>query len=278
MLQKISQIEQNDLSRQGEIIGEIDNQKVVLDDCVRALSKLEPESIDVVVTSPPYNIGVAYNSYIDKKNNIDYLRWLENIAKKLHRVLKQDGSIFLNVGSTNVNPWISFDVANEFRKIFILQNNFTWVKSISIGEDSVGHFKPISGSRFLNNNQESIFHFTKSGSIQLDRLEIGVPFKDKSNIARWGHQRDKRCAGNVWFLPYQTVKSKAQKFNHPAGFPVSLPDRCIRLHGKKNARVLDPFLGTGSTLVASQKLGCQGIGIEIDPYYAESAVERLRAS
>jgi site-specific DNA-methyltransferase (adenine-specific) len=278
MLQQVSEIEKSSSACQGRIIGEVHGQKVILDDCVQAMAKLKPESIDVVVTSPPYNIGISYNTYNDKKTKNEYLSWLEIVSINLYRVLDKNGSIFLNVGSTNVNPWVSLDVANLFRDSFVLQNNFTWVKSISIGEDSVGHFKPISGSRFLNNNHESIFHFTKSGSVQLDRLEIGVPFKDKSNIARWGHQRDKRCAGNVWFLPYQTVKSKAQKFNHPAGFPVSLPDRCIRLHGKKGASVLDPFLGTGSTLVAAQKLGCKGIGIEIDPYYAESAVERLRAS
>ena len=82
-----------------------------------------------------------------------------------------------------------------------------------------------------------------------------MPFKDKSNIARWGHARDRRCAGNVWFMPYQTVKSRREKFDHPAGFPVELPLRCIQLHGVAAPRVLDPFLGAGTTLVAARKLG-----------------------
>jgi site-specific DNA-methyltransferase (adenine-specific) len=128
----------------------------------------------------------------------------------------------------------------------------------------------------LNNNHESIFHFTNTGKVPLDRLAIGVPFKDKSNIARWGHARDRRCVGNVWFIPYKTVRSKAQKFDHPAGFPVELPTRCIKLHGGKNITVLDPFAGTGSTLVAAEKLKCRGIGIEIDGDYSATAVERLR--
>jgi site-specific DNA-methyltransferase (adenine-specific) len=80
----------------------------------------------------------------------------------------------------------------------------------------------------------------------------------------------------VWFIPYKTVRSKAQKFDHPAGFPVELPARCIKLHGVKEATVLDPFAGTGTTLVAAERLGCNGIGIEIDRQYAEKAVERLR--
>src|SRR6185437_9118017 len=100
--------------------------------------------------------------------------------------------------------------------------------------------------------------------VPIDRLAIGVPFKDKSNIARRGHAQDKRCAGNVWYIPYETVKSKAQKFNRPAGFPVELPERCIRLTGRDKGVVLDPFLGTGTTLVAAERLGWEGIGIDID--------------
>jgi site-specific DNA-methyltransferase (adenine-specific) len=72
------------------------------------------------------------------------------------------------------------------------------------------------------------------------------------------------------------VKSRTQKFDHPAGFPVSLPERCIRLHGKAGACVLDPFLGAGTTLVAAQRLGCKGIGIEIDPHYVKSSRDRLQ--
>lgn len=254
----------------------VEKQKVILGDCENVLLDLPVESVDIVVTSPPYNIGVAYKSYDDRKPRQEYLEWLRRIAVELSRVMKSDGSFFINVGSTNSDPWVAIDVANVFRELFVLQNNFTWVKSISIGDDSVGHFKPIAGKRFLNHNHESVFHFTKTGSVELDRLAIGVPFKDKTNIARWGHDRDKRCAGNVWFIPYKTVRSKTQKFGHPAGFPVELPERCIRLHGRENGTVLDPFLGAGSTLVAARNLGCKGIGIEIDHHYAKTAVERLR--
>lgn len=193
-------------------------------------------------------------------------------------MLKDSGSFFLNVGSTNTDPWLSFDVAAAFRESFVLQNTIIWAKSVSIGCDTVGHFKPITSHRFLNQNHESIFHFTKTGAIRIDRLAVGVPFKDKSNIARWGHERDRRCAGNVWFIPYKTVQSKTQKFNHPAGFPIDLPIRCIKLHGADGGMVLDPFAGTGTTLLAAENLGCDGIGIEIDREYASTAHERLRSN
>jgi site-specific DNA-methyltransferase (adenine-specific) len=254
----------------------VGDQTIIAGDCLAELRAMSPASVDVVVTSPPYNIGVRYRSYDDRRPREAYLSWLTEIGQQLHRVLKPEGSFFLNVGSTGADPWVSMDVAGCFREIFVLQNTISWVKSVSIGDDTVGHFKPITSERYLNNNHEAVFHFTKVGSVKIDRIGIGVPFKDKSNIARWGHTRDRRCAGNVWFIPYQTVKSKAQKFDHPAGFPVELPLRCLRLHGTATGTVvLDPFSGAGTTLVAAQQLGCIGIGIEIDQHYAEASVQRL---
>lgn len=253
-------------------------QDVVVGDCLALLSQMPAEKFDVVVTSPPYNIGIGYNSYVDQRPRSEYLDWMQAIAVQLARVLKPEGSVFLNVGSTNSDPWVAMDVAGAFRHSFVLQNNIAWVKSVSVGDDTFGHFKPITSRRFLNNNHESLFHFTKSGNIPIDRLSVGVPFKDKSNISRWGHARDRRCAGNTWFIPYDTVRSRAQKFDHPAGFPIGLPERCIKLHGANDICVLDPFLGTGTTLVAAQNLGCSGVGIEIDPDYAATARRRLGQS
>jgi len=253
-------------------------QRIIVADCADALACIASASIDVVVTSPPYNIGVAYRSYEDRKPREAYLAWLSGIGEEIARLLKPDGSFFLNIGGSRTDPWLPLDAANAFRRSFVLQNHFVWVKSLSIGEDTIGHFKPIPGRRFLNHNHEAIFHFTKTGKVELDRLAIGVPFKDKSNIARFGHARDSRCAGDVWFIPYGTVRSKAQKFDHPAGFPAELPERCIKLHGVADAMVLDPFLGAGSSLVAAQRLGCSGIGVEIDRHYAETALRRLQES
>lgn len=269
---------ESDFGRTSGGIWVVGKQSIQLGDCLKLLATVGTESVDVVVTSPPYNIGIAYNSYSDRMPRLEYLKWLTAIGRELNRVLKPEGSFFLNVGGMGSDPWIAMDVASAFRTTFTLQNHIVWVKSVSVGEDTVGHFKPISSKRYLNNNHEAVFQFTKTGSVQIDRLAVGVPYKDKSNIGRWEHAKlDKRCAGNTWFIPYETVRSKAQKFDHPAGFPVGLPDRCIRLHGAKNANVLDPFLGAGTTLVAAARLGCSGIGFELDADYASTAVARLRA-
>ena len=243
-------------------------------DCREILPSLPDGCVDLIVTSPPYA-----DSRKDTYGGIHpdaYVEWFLPIAAELKRVLKDDGSFFLNIAGTNSDPWIAADVAREMREIFALQNSIIWVKSISIDDDSFGHFKPIRSQRFLNHTHETIFHFTKEGRTPIDRLAIGMPFKDKSNIARFGHKQDRRCAGDVWFIRYQTIQSRHERHHHPAPFPVELPERCIRLHGRKNATVLDPFLGIGSTLVAAQALGCTGIGMEIDRDYAEAAAWRLR--
>lgn len=252
-------------------------QRLLVGDCLDVLARLPAASVDAVVTSPPYNIGVAYRSYDDRRPRTEYLHWLGSVGAALKRVMKDQASFFLNVGAANADPWLAMDVAAAFRTLFVLQNQIVWVKSISVGEDTIGHFKPITSRRYLNQNHEALFHFTKTGDVPIDRLGVGVPFKDKSNIARWGHARDRRCAGNVWLIPYKTVRSKAQKFDHPAGFPVALAERCLRLHSAEPGLALDPFAGTGTTLVAAQTLGWSGIGIEIDAAYARSAAERLES-
>jgi site-specific DNA-methyltransferase (adenine-specific) len=251
--------------------------EILCGDCLTLLPPLPEASVDVVVTSPPYNIGLRYATYEDRREEEDYLDWMVAVATALRRVLKPEGSFFLNISGSSSRPWLPFELIVRLRPLFVLQNHITWIKSIATGTDSVGHYKPVAGRRYLNHAHEHIFHLTADGRVQLDRLSIGVPFKDKSNIARRGHAQDLRCRGNTWFIPYDTVQSRADKFHHPGTFPVDLPRWCIRLHGQVGAVVLDPFLGSGTTLIAAQREGARGIGIELDPVYAEVARTRLRA-
>lgn len=260
-------------------------QKIITNDCLLELRGMSNNSVDIIVTSPPYNIGIKYNNYKDTLGQVEYIDWLKEVFVELRRVLKDDGSFFLNIGSTSVDPDIGFRVRGAVGEVFKLQNDIIWCKSISLPVEgnirSFGHFKPINSERFLNHQWENIFHLTKSSKVKIDRLAIGVPYEDKSNIERWNHdgkglgqkKNDLRCGGNVWFIPYKTVVSQKQ---HPAGYPVELPERCIKLHGlKDNLVVLDPFMGAGTTLVACKKLKVNGVGIDLDESYSIIAKERL---
>lgn len=257
-----------------------------LQDCVVGMSALADASVDVTVTSPPYNLGINYGKYSDRSDRQSYLKWCREWAGQVQRLMKSTGSFFLNIGSAPSNPMLPQEILNELRGLFILQNVIHWVKAISIEDRegavrSFGHFKPISSKRFLNDCHEYIFHFTKTGRVEIDRLAIGVPYQDKSNIARWRHTggSDVRCRGNTWFIPYKTIQSRHKERPHPATFPVQLAEWCIKLHGLTRTKtVLDPFLGIGNSAVAAKRCGVKNfIGFEIEGQYLAEARRRLAA-
>jgi site-specific DNA-methyltransferase (adenine-specific) len=254
-------------------------------DCVEGMRRLPDESVDLVVTSPPYNLGISYGKYEDDLAPKDYLSWSLEWAAEVKRLLKPAGAFFLNIGASPKDPWIPHELALTLRPLFHLQNTIHWIKSITVetkGADpvSVGHFKPINSPRFLNDCHEFVFHFTKTGKVPVERLAVGVPYAHKSNISRWGHTggRDRRCRGNNWFIPYETIVSRDRDRPHPATFPVELARRCISLHGGTPAEItmLEPFLGIGHAAIAAGELGVgRLIGFEIDEGYLAEARRRI---
>ena len=249
-------------------------------DCLAGMRELPAACVDVVVTSPPYNLGIDYQSYEDGGERDAFLDWCEEWAREVQRVLRDDGSFFLNVGAAPKNPYLPHEIVLRLRELFVLQNTIHWIKSITVEPPdappiSAGHFKPINSKRFVNDCHEYVFHLTKAGTTELDRRGAGVPYQDKSNIARWGHTggTDRRCRGNTWFVPYKTIVSRDKERPHPATVPVELAKRCLQLHGRGAATVaLDPFLGIGHAAVAAAEYGAQRfIGFEIDEGYIAEA-------
>ena len=263
-----------------------------LADCLEVFGQLPPHSVDVIVTSPPYNLGIEYGQYQDTLSRSEYLEWTNTWIAAAARVLSPAGSLFLNVGAKPSDPWTALDVAQAGRSHLRLQNIIHWIKSIAIDRASagaaagltrdlaVGHYKPINSDRFLNDCQEFIFHFTPQGATPLDRLALGVPYQDQSNVGRWrGAAGGLRCRGNTWFIPYETIQRRDRDRPHPATFPSRLPEQCLRLHGVSRIGVaMDPFTGLGSTAVACARLGVDFIGAEIDEAYLAEAVTRTRAA
>jgi site-specific DNA-methyltransferase (adenine-specific) len=259
-------------------------------DCLTILPDLPAGSLAAIVTSPPYNLGIRYRSYADTLPRDRYLQWTGEWVAAATRALARDGSLFLNVGAKPTDPWTALDIAQAVRPHLALQNTLHWIKSVAIERDAagtaagldrdlaVGHYKPINSSRFVNDCHEFIFHFSPSGRTPLDRLALGVPYQDQSNVSRWRRARGgRRCRGNAWFLPYDTIQSRDKDRPHPATFPARLPDYCLRLHGLSRLGIVaDPFLGLGSTAVACAQLGVDFVGIELDRGYLEEAIDRTR--
>src|SRR5258705_8781871 len=171
------------------------------EDCVQGMSRLTNESVDLVVTSPPYNLGIEYRQYADRQDRQSYLNWCAKWSAQIGRILRSEGSFFLNVGSAPSNPMLPHQIVIELTSAsdgFLLQNTIHWIKSITIdakqsdphlnpvpgqGEagakrqmrveaavKTFGHFKPINSKRFFNDFHEDIFHFSKSPTVEINKL------------------------------------------------------------------------------------------------------------
>jgi site-specific DNA-methyltransferase (adenine-specific) len=260
-----------------------------LGDSLEVLRALGDGSIDAIVTSPPYNLGIRYRTYDDTIPRHTYLEWTDSWIRLAAATLAPEGSLFLNVGAKPTDPWPALDVAQAARTHLQLQNTIHWIKSIAIEKSlagarakleddlAVGHYKPINSKRFLHDCHEFVFHFTPTGRTPLDRQAVGVRYQDQSNVGRWsGAASGVRCRGNTWFIPYETIQSREKDRPHPATFPPKLPEMCLRLHGLGRLRVVaDPFLGLGSTAVACAQLGVSFVGIEMDEPYLKEAIARV---
>ena len=229
------------------------------EDALASLARRAPHP-SVVVTSPPYNRRVPYRSYADTRPREEYLGWTRRVGEVVAGALADDGSFFLNLGGSPSDPWLPWDVAREVGRSLVLQNVLHWIKSIAVDRPgpggrrrpvALGHYKPLVSERYVHGAHEYIFQFTHRGDVPIDRLAVGVPYQDRSNVRRWRRPASElRCRGNTWFLPYATIQRRARDRPHPATFPVELAEWCVRLHGVVRAgQVVDPFVGIGSSAV-----------------------------
>jgi site-specific DNA-methyltransferase (adenine-specific) len=226
-----------------------------------SMDELLDESIDLIITSPPYNRKKKYaDEYSDNLPEEEYYHLLETVFTECFRVLRDNSLFFLNIGDGANDQGKSERLAQIAEKCgFKRIQTIIWVKSI-LGK---GHYTPCGGDRRLNNLWEYIFMLAKGRNYQIDPKAIGIPYADKSNIGRYS-DTDLRDPGNVWLINYSLTTGKTIKKGHEAPFPVELPYRCIKL--SKNVKtVLDPFGGTCSTLAAAHYLKIKGIAYEKYP-------------
>lgn len=233
---------------------------IIQQSCFSTLLPRLKGQVDLVVTSPPYNASKPYGG--DSKNDRmkwpDYYTMTEDYANLVKASLSPGGSFFLNIGSHKDQVDLPYRVmAIMLAAGLKLQNTFVWVKSISMNNqsrfdlefDAYGHYTPINSEIYVNQMFEHVFHFSLEGKAKLDRLAIGVPYKDKSNTERWGSEgakADCRCRGNVWYIPYATIQKER---DHPAPFPLQIPLWAAKMTHPKVT--LDPFTGSGTSAQAA---------------------------
>ena len=227
-------------------------------DCIEGMKEIEDNSIDCIITSPPYNkkgllgkvkrgnqiwskFQIDYSSYGDDMPEIEYQQWMIEFLNECHRIIKPDGSIFFN---------------HKPRR----HNNRCYLPTDFISHSNVELYQLIIWDR------------RNSPNIRNDLL---VPCtehvywfcKNKPKVFR--DAVDSLYRSEVW-----TISPEKQK-DHPAPFPEQLVENCMLLTTKEGDTVLDPFMGSGTTAVVAKKMNRNCIGFEIDKNYIKIVEEKL---
>jgi site-specific DNA-methyltransferase (adenine-specific) len=250
-------------------------------DCLTWMQSQPNECIDIIVSSPPYNRGIAYNTYQDQRT--DYLTWQKRVWQEACRILKPQGHLFINIAGNGKDPFLAYELAQQVP--WRVQNNIIWAKSIEFKGHVYGRSSVNIRSKYtLPHGHETVWHFTQRGRTEIDVPMSSVPYRPEfaeDNERRTG--RTHRPTTTCWHIPYETTgymgqqatKLKGTK-SHPAIFPRDLVRHCLRVAGaKSNQTVYDPFAGTGTTLVVAKEMGLNYTGTEIDPDYCDFIKERL---
>lgn len=257
---------------------------IINQDCVEWMRTQADHSIDICVSSPPYNRGIAYNTYKDRKSN--YLEWMQEVWTEVCRILKPTGHLFLNIAGNHSEPFLAYEVAKTVP--WRVQNNIVWAKSIEFQGHIYGRSTVNINSRYvLPHGHETVWHFTHKGKTPISLSQSSVEYRPEyaeDNFRRTGRRR--RPTTTCWHIPYETTgymgkaaaEVKGDK-GHPAIFPRELVRHCLNVAGAQPGhRVFDPFAGTGTTLAVAKEMGLDYVGCEIDSDYVKFIDQRLNAT
>ena len=233
-------------------------------DCLDMIKNIPDDSIDLIITSPPYNVGIEYNSNDDNLEYDSYLNWLKEIFTQAYSKLKNGGRVCVNVAmesNKKGKKYLSNDISNMLEDIGYLRNStIIWDKQNLSKRTAWGSWKSPSCPNIIN-PLEVIIVCSKG-----TRKKTG----DKSKIDITKEEFIEYSLG-VWKFGSESAK----RVKHPAPFPVELPYRCMKMFSYVGDVVLDPFMGSGTTGVACKKLDRDFIGIELDKTYYDIAKERI---
>jgi len=228
---------------------------------------LPDNCVHLVVTSPPYNASKAYD---DDLTLTDYLNLLHDVFKECYRVLTPGGRMVVNVANLGRKPYIplSSHVNLIMHEIgFMHRGEVIWDKSASAGSSCAwGSFQSASNP-CLRDIHEYMLMFSK-GDYKLPRTKSE---RSEGRIDTISKDDFIKQTKSIWSFSTES----ARRVNHPAPFPVELPNRCIEMFTFLGDVVLDPFLGSGTTAVAAKQLGRIYVGCDISEEYCSISERRL---
>lgn len=240
-------------------------------DCLDLIPQLDDRTIDLVVTSPPYNVDLGnnkyhkspYDLYNDNKEHKEYISFLEEVFRRIYPKMKTGGRVCINIGDgcNGAIPTAS-DISQCMRGLtYIPTTHIVWEKGQCGARTAWGSFMSPSCPSFPTPFEHILVFCKENNKLQ----EKGETDLTKQEFIDWSLA--------LWrFLP----ETKQTEIGHNAMFPVELPTRCIKMLSYVGALVLDPFSGAGTTALAAKMLKRNYIGFELSETYCGIARKRIR--
>ncbi|MFH1161999.1 MAG: transcriptional repressor LexA [Candidatus Jorgensenbacteria bacterium] len=230
------------------------------------ITSIPNNSVDLIVTSPPYNVDIHYNSHNDNLTYGEYLEFTHQWIKKCYELAKDDGRFCLNI-PLDKNKGGQQSVGADITKIakevgWKYHSTIIWNEGNISRRTAWGSFMSASAPYVIAPVELILILYKNSWKKMSGSRENDISRKE---FMDW--------TNGVWTFNGQSKKGAG---GHPAPFPIELPKRCVKLFSFVGNTVLDPFLGSGSTLIATQLFNRNGVGVEIDKKYCDIAIERLK--
>ena len=238
---------------------------VICGDARSVLQQLPRESIHLAITSPPYNVGIAYSGYADNLTTEEYLAWLKGVWLELKRVLVVGGRFCLNVAPTSIKNFrpLHHDLSRDLRELgFLMRTEIIWYKQTMGRRTAWGSWKSPANPHIIP-SWEYVLIFSKG--------EWKLP-GSAAEIDITGPEFQKFSDG-FWHIPPERNRK-----GHPAPFPEELILRLVKFYSYRRNTVLDMFGGTGTVAAVARSLGRHYVHIDASRAYCEQALARIRAA
>jgi site-specific DNA-methyltransferase (adenine-specific) len=268
----------------------IETNKIINGDCVEEMGNLPESSVDLVVTSPPYNVGIDYDTHNDNQSMEDYWKFTENWLSQVFRILKDDGRVAINI------PY-EVNVQDRGGRVLFMSEfwyvmkkiGFKFYGLIDLDENSPHRSKTTAwgswmspSSPYIYNPKECVILAYKKDRIKKVKGEpqwagevIDVGQEDGTVKKKTVYQEeDKKEFMSLVYGQWEYFADTKQQTK--ATFSMDIPVKAIKILTYKNDIVLDPFAGSGTTLVAAEILGRRWLGVELSENYSKIAKERVQ--
>lgn len=238
---------------------------MICGDCLEVLAAIPDNSVHLAITSPPYNLGINYDTHNDSLAYQEYLDWMKKVWMETKRVLIHGGRFALNIAPTSIKDFrpIHHDFSNQLREIgMIMRTEVIWYKQTMGRRTAWGSWKSPANPHIVP-SWEYVLVFAK------DSWSLSGAPKDADITG----DEFKRFSDGFWYIP-----PESKRRGHPTPFPEELIYRLIKFYTYRSNVVLDMFGGTGTVAAVAAKTDRHFIHIDISPKYCETAEDRVKAA